>query len=140
MSQENVEVVRKLFEVYNERSFVENQDLIDPAMVWDMSRAGLPDATAYTGPSGFLQFVEAWEEGITQERMEAEEIVDSGEWVVVMVSHHGQGKASGIEVGQHFAMVWTVRGGRATRMELYPTREEALEAVGLSEQDAHADS
>ena len=140
MSRENVEIVRKLFEVYNERSFVENQDLIDPAMVWDMSRVELPDATAYIGPSGFLQFIQAWEEGITLERMEAEEVVDAGERVVVMVSHHGQDKASGIEVGQHFAMVWTVRGGRATRMELYRTREEALEAVGLSEQDARADS
>jgi ketosteroid isomerase-like protein len=140
MSQENVELVRKLFDVYNERSFVENEDLIDPDMVWDMSRVELPDATSYTGPSGFLDFIKIWEEGFALEHMKAQEIVDAGDRVVVMVDHHGQGKISGIEVGQRFAMVWTVRRGRAVRMELYRTRGEALEAAGLSEQDAHADS
>jgi ketosteroid isomerase-like protein len=133
MSQENVELVQKLFEVYNERSFTENEDLIDPDMVWDMSRLELPDASSYTGPSEFLDFVEAWEEGITLEHMEPEEIVDAGDRVLVMVHHRGQGKASGIEVDQHFAMVWTVRGGRAARMDMYRTREQALEAAGLSE-------
>jgi ketosteroid isomerase-like protein len=133
MSQENVELIRKLFHVYNQRSFVENEDLIDPDMVWDMSRVELPDATSYTGPSEFLDFMKIWEEGFASEHMEAKEIVDAGDQVVVMVDHHGRGKLSGIEVGQRFAMVWTVRRGRAVRMELYRTREEALVAVGLSE-------
>jgi hypothetical protein len=30
-------------------------------------------------------------------------------------------------------MVWTLRNGRAIRMEVFPTRHEALEAVGLLE-------
>ena len=50
-----------------------------------------------------------------------------------MIHHSGRGKLSQIEIDQHFAMVWTLRGGRAVRMDLYPTRDEALEALGLSE-------
>jgi ketosteroid isomerase-like protein len=139
MSHENVRLVRKLFDVYNERSFVENENLIDPNIVWDMSRMELPDATSYTGPSEFRDFVKAWEEGFASEYMEAEEIVDAGDRVIAMVHHRGRGKISGVEVDQHFVMVWTLRGGSAVRMEMYRTREEALEAVGLS-QDADADS
>jgi hypothetical protein len=39
-----------------------------------------------------------------------------------------------------WAMITTVRDGKVIRMENYDDRREALEAVGLSEQDAHADS
>ena len=133
MSQENVELVRKLFEVYNERSFEENADLIDPEMDWDMSRVELPDGTSYTGPEEFRHFIEAWEEGFASESMEAQEIIDAGDSIIVVVHHRGRGRSSGIEVEQHFAMVWTLRDGRAVRMALYPTREQALAALELSE-------
>jgi ketosteroid isomerase-like protein len=140
MSQENVELVERLLEVYNERSFAENVDLIDPGIVWDMSRVEMPDAVSYSGPSEFRTFIEGWEEGFASEYLEAKEIFDAGDRVVVVIHHHGRGRTSGIEVDQHYAMVWTLRGGRAVRMEMYPTREEALEVVGLFEQDAHAES
>ena len=133
MSQENVELVRKLFEVYNERSVGENAYLIDPEMDWDMSRVELPDGTSYTGPEEFRHFIEAWEEGFASESMEAQEMIDAGNRVVVVVHHRGRGRSSGIEVEQHFAMVWTLRDGRAVRMALYPTREQALAALELSE-------
>ena len=80
-----------------------------------------------------LQDVENAAEGFASDRVEAEEIVDAGDRVVVMVHHSGRGRTSGIEVDQRYAMVWTVRDGRVMRMDLYPTRAEALEAVGLAE-------
>jgi ketosteroid isomerase-like protein len=133
MSQENVKLVRRLLEVYNERSFGENTELIDPEMIWDFSRAELPDGSSYTGHSEFLSFIEAWEEGFDSEHMEAREILDAGDRVVVTVNHRGRGMTSGIEIDQTVAMVWTLRDGRAVRMALFPTREEALEAAGLTE-------
>ena len=133
MSRQNVELVERLNDVYNERRFAENPDLIDPAMVWDMSRMQIPDSTAYTGPLGFREFVDTWTESFASERIDADEILDAGEHVLVMVHHSGRGKISGIEVDQRFAMVWTLRDGRAVRMEMYPTREEALEAMSLGE-------
>jgi ketosteroid isomerase-like protein len=138
MSQENVEIVRRLFQVYNERSFGKNAGLVDSEMIWDFSRAELPDGSSYTGRAEFLSFIEAWEEGFETEQMEAHEILDAGDHVVVTVEHRGRGMRSGIEIDQTFAMVWTIRDGRAVRMALFPTRTEALEAVGLSEQDSSA--
>jgi ketosteroid isomerase-like protein len=140
MSQENVKLAEKLLDVYNERSFVENVDLIDPDIVWDMSRVNLPDAVSPSGPSAFLSFMQSWGEGFESEQVEAEEIIDAGDRVVIVIQHHARSSMSHIEFAQHFAMIWTFRDGRAVRLELYPTRAEALQAVGQSEQDAHADS
>jgi hypothetical protein len=39
-----------------------------------------------------------------------------------------------------FAHVVDLREGRATTLKMYTDQKDALEAVGLSEQDAHADS
>ena len=132
MSQENVEVVRKLFEIYNERSFAEHVELIDPEMVWDFSRVELPDGMP-RGRAEFPRFIEAWDEGFESEQMEPRELIDCGDRIVATVHHSGRGKASGIEVEQTFAMVWTLGDGRAVRMDMYPSRAEALQAVGLSE-------
>ena len=130
MSQENVELVQKLLDVYNERSFEENFDLIDPDIVWDMSRVELPDGTTFTGRTELRGFVEAWEEGFESEHVVAEEIIDRGSQVVVMVRHRGRGRISGAEIDQTFATVWTLRDGRAVSMVMYGTLAEALEAVG----------
>jgi ketosteroid isomerase-like protein len=132
MSQPNVELVRRLFEVYNERSFEENADLIDPEIVWDTSRVELPDGTSYAGRPRLREFVETWQEGFATEHVEARELVDAGDRVVAMVHHRGRGELSGIEISQTFAMVWTLRDGRAVRMDMHGTREEALAAVGLA--------
>jgi ketosteroid isomerase-like protein len=138
MSRENVELVRKLFDVYNERSFDENAELIDPEIVWDLSRIELPDGASYTGRSGLRSFVDAWEEGFESDHVAAREIVDGGDRVVVLVHHRGRGKISGIEIDQTYAMVWTLRDGRAVRMDMYPTWDEGLEAAGLTGQDAQS--
>jgi ketosteroid isomerase-like protein len=134
VSQENVELVRKMFEVYNERSFEEHLDLLDPEIVWDVSRVEFPDAASYSGRGELLGFTKDWGGEFEYERVEAEEVIDAGDRVVTMVHQRGRGKASGIEIAQRYAMVWTLRDGRAARVDLYPTLEEAREAAGLPAQ------
>src|SRR6476619_5751053 len=104
MSEENVEIVRRLNDVFNERSFVENVHLIDPDMVWDMSRVELPDATAFTGRLGLVEFLDAWTESFASEHIDAEDIVDGGDQVLVMIHHSGRGMTIGIDIDQRFAM------------------------------------
>ncbi len=65
---------------------------------------------------------------------------DAGDKVVAIVRQRGKSKAGGLPVEMAFAQVWTMRDGKTSRMEAYANPAEALEAVGLSEQDAHADS
>jgi hypothetical protein len=51
-----------------------------------------------------------------------------------------RGKGSGVVIEAHGASVWSVCDGKVTRAKLFQSKAEALEAVGLSEQDVHADS
>jgi ketosteroid isomerase-like protein len=134
VSTENVQLVRRLLEVYNERSFDENLDLMDPEFVWDVSRVPLPDADTHRGREEFERFHDTWLEGFEVDHVEAEEIVDAGDHVVVMIHHRGRGKTTKIEVEQRYAMVWTLRDGRAVSAVMYETLEDALEAVGAREQ------
>jgi ketosteroid isomerase-like protein len=81
-------------------------------------------------------FLEVWDDL----RMEPERIFDKGNQIVVFVRVCGRGKGSGVEVETRFAHLATVRAGKVVRLVVYPDRIKALEAAGLSEQDAHANS
>jgi ketosteroid isomerase-like protein len=130
MSEENVELLRKVLDVYNEKSFAENLHLIDPEVVWNMSHMEMPERPVYRGILGLREFAETWAESWEFDHVEIEKHVDAGDRIVVWIHHTGRGKGSGIDIEQHFAQVWTLRDGRALRMEMYPTFEEALEAGG----------
>jgi ketosteroid isomerase-like protein len=65
--------------------------------------------------------------------MEAEDYLDAGERVLVILTQRGRSKGTGIPVEMRFAQVWTLRDGLGIRMEMYASVEEALESVGLRE-------
>jgi hypothetical protein len=51
-----------------------------------------------------------------------------------------RGKGSGLKTEINYAVAYTFRRGKVLTVKEYNTCAEALEAAGLSEQDAHADS
>jgi ketosteroid isomerase-like protein len=63
-----------------------------------------------------------------------------GDRVLVLARHGGTGRGSGVRVDAPVAHVFTLRDGKVIEWRAYLDRAEALEAVGLSEQDAHTDS
>ena len=132
MSQENVEIVRVGYE-----HWMATGELRGHAdLVWDVSNLGWPEQQIYPGVEGAKQFNVEWAAAWDDLEFEVEEYIDAGERVVVILSQRGRSKATGIPVDMRFAQVWTLRDGRAIRMQMYANPEEALEAVGLSEQDA----
>jgi ketosteroid isomerase-like protein len=52
--------------------------------------------------------------------------------VVMLVHARARGRASGMEVDNDIAWVWTFRGRQAVRLVVYEEAEHALEAVGLT--------
>jgi ketosteroid isomerase-like protein len=66
-------------------------------------------------------------------RTEVERTIDLGERVMVFVCDFARREGSEPEVPFKAAAVWTVRDGKIARVEFYPDRTEALEAVGLTE-------
>jgi ketosteroid isomerase-like protein len=63
-----------------------------------------------------------------------------GDRVVARADWGGRGRASGIDLRSSLTSISTVRDGRIVKIEWFFDHAQALEAVGLSEQDAHADS
>jgi hypothetical protein len=64
--------------------------------------------------------------------------IDSADHVAVRWIWRGAGR--GPEANLELTGVYTVRRGRVFYQEYFWDHADALEAVGLSEQDAHADS
>jgi ketosteroid isomerase-like protein len=127
MSLENVEIIRSGY-----RHFLATGEVRAHAdLIWDVSRLGWPDQQIYTGPGGADQFNAEWADAWDDWELEPEEYLDAGEHVVVILTQRGRSKETGIPVDMRFAQVWTLRDGRAMRMELYASVEEALEAAGL---------
>ena len=90
-----------------------------------------------TWPNYFARMDEAWEDW----QVEDFRPIDAGDDRVVAIYRlTGTGKGSGVRVKQTAGMVYWLRDGKIWRLKSYLDQVEALEAVGLSEQDAHADS
>jgi ketosteroid isomerase-like protein len=68
------------------------------------------------------------------------EVIDLGERIVLLAHVPMRAQASGVSLTEAFAYIATVKDGRVIHLQEYFDHAEALEAAGLSEQDAHADS
>ncbi|MEA2152864.1 MAG: hypothetical protein QOI18_1097 [Solirubrobacteraceae bacterium] len=66
-------------------------------------------------------------------RIETNEAIDCGEQVVVLNHDCARREGSTQEVRATQGAVWTIRGGKLTRLDAYGTRADALKAVGLTE-------
>jgi uncharacterized protein len=137
MSQENVEIVRRGYELYAAGNLDAVMELIsDAAELPDAGGLGLADSAAGTrrGPDGFFQGSQEAVEAFQDYRVEPQQFIDAGDAVVVPVRISGRGRASGAMLEVHLIHVWVLRNGRAIRNEIYRTTAEALEAVGLSDE------
>jgi ketosteroid isomerase-like protein len=114
----------------------------DPEIEWDTRGGPVQDiAGVYRGIAGASQWCREWFEAWEALHFEYE-VVEAGERVVVTLPDlRLRGRSSGIEVamGKH-AWVIRFRDGLIVHHKLYPSHSEALGTVGMSEQDAYADS
>ena len=134
MSQENVEIVREAFEAFLAGDREKTAKLVDPEVEFHGTVGGLEEGRIAHGQSQIDQMfeaedLEAWEE----RRLEAEEFIDAGDNVVVLLHEYRRGRGSGVELETKTAAVAAVSGGRVVRIQGYMDRDAALEAVGLRE-------
>ena len=135
MAQEDVEVVRAIFDAAARRDVAGVLALYAPDVVLDVSR--IPHATLigggiYEGHDGLRAWFRAWYEPWEDLDELCDELFDAGEQVVSFVTQRGRGLQSGADVEiRNIAGVWTVEGGKVTRVVWFATRDEALEAAGV---------
>jgi ketosteroid isomerase-like protein len=139
MSQENVERIRAAFAGTTAGDFSYLPGLIDESCEFRLPR-DFPGTQGTQGPEGFLSVVREFEDAFEETRYEPTEFVDRGDRLFVAVRTVGQARHTGIVLDVVLYWVYTFRDGKVVEMENFRDRAKALEAVGLSEQDAHADS
>ena len=136
MSQENVEVVRRVIAAERRRDTATIFALYDVDIEWDVSRVGGPVAghpEMLRGHDGVRSWLRTWYEGFGNVSYEVEELIDAGEHVLLVVNQHGWGRASGADVSLRLYGAWTVRNRKVVRVAWFLDRIEALRAVGLEE-------
>jgi ketosteroid isomerase-like protein len=133
MSQQNVEVLRRLFELFSEREVDLNAilELVGPDIVWEV-RSDFPDAGVYRGHEGVRRLHAAFEEVVDETWYRPLEYIPAGDQVVVPLRWGGLGLGSRAAfAAREETWVITVRDGRIRQVREYATRSEALEAAGL---------
>jgi ketosteroid isomerase-like protein len=136
MSQENVEIVRGIYDALARRDANAAFEAYAEDIVWDMSRthvAAFRQKHVYEGHEGVR---EIWREGLEifgEVDMQVEELVEAGEQVLAFVREREVGRVSGAPVEWTHVALWTLTGGKVIRLQVFDDRREALEAVGLTE-------
>ena len=154
MSQENVEKVREFLAMWDgetlrpesrpfQRIFSSEVAvaLYAPDAVYE--DAILPDHVGepYRGLDSFIRAAGGWIEPSEWVRVDLDQIIDADERVVSLHRVHSKMRHTGIEFDSvPLAYIFTFQDGRVTHHRALDDHTEALEAVGVSEQDAHADS
>jgi ketosteroid isomerase-like protein len=133
MSQENVEIIRKMFEAYASGDFEASLADFDPEVEFDVSIR--PEGGLYRGPEGVAEAMRSWTGTWDDFRIEIEEIIDAGgDRVLAVDRQSGRGKGSGAPLDQQTFSVFTIRAGKIVRVVWLQTREQAFrEAAGQSE-------
>ena len=144
MSQENVETITRLYDEFLGRpEGVSDPALLqffDPAVEVRQSASIIGTEGTFHGYDGLARSARELFESFRDIHLVPIRFIDGGDHVVATVDTRAYGKHSGVEVHERVAHVWTLRGGRIVAWHVYMDPTQALEAVGLSEQDAHADS
>ena len=132
MSQENVEIVKAAIDAANREDWDALFQDLTPGFELDMSRAMGPARGLY-GLDQLRRFLVDFAESWESIRVEPHEFIEAGDLVVVPWTMHARGR-DGIEVAaRRPAFVWTIHDGAIERVSMYQERQDALEAVGLSE-------
>jgi ketosteroid isomerase-like protein len=133
MSRENVAVVEDAYRAFADQGLDRFLDHWS-ADLDHRSIEGAPDDRGpIHGRDAMRAYVEDWIETFDLFRIEPVELIDAdGDVVVAVLRYGGRARLSGVETDETFGVVLEVRDGRIARGREYATREEALEAAGLS--------
>ena len=138
MSQENVEIVQAGFEAWNKGDMDAARELLAPDVIMRFPE-GWPEPGPFIGREAverqWDQQRETWDADVF---VLVSDFADVGDRVAVRFIWRGEGH--GPRADLEMTGIYTLRKGRIFGIEHFWEHAEALETMGLSEQDAHADS
>jgi ketosteroid isomerase-like protein len=130
MAAEGASDLEKLQALYEEwaRGDFSHLDIWDESA--EMDTFGLVEPMKASGREDVARtlagWLSAWERPLV---IEADELIQRGARILVMVHWKGRGRGSGAELDAEGAHLWTFREGRAVRFDVYRDRDEARAAL-----------
>jgi ketosteroid isomerase-like protein len=133
VSQQNVEIVRRMLKAFNERDVPTLESIFSEDVVMRLI-GGFADlmGTEFRGQDAVLTWMRDWVETIGG-RAEIETIRDVDDRVLVIATVVTAGTLSGTPAALRYGQVYSFRDGRISALDAYYTPGDALKAVGMSE-------
>jgi ketosteroid isomerase-like protein len=138
MSQEKADLVRSLMQAWKEGDFRAAERLFDEWIVFDPRgmEAGFGEfSRVYVGPEEVRQCWREWLAAWREIWADPVWIYQVGDRVVTWVHQRQVGKDSGLPIEVEYAWDYLFRGEKIVRIGFFRHEDEALEAVGLREED-----
>ena len=134
MSQETVEVVRRMLQAFADGGLDALAEFWDPDINWRAAEGAIDDVGEMHGRVAVRGYIKDWIDTFDDFSVVVEELRDVGDDRVLAIQRlKGRAKLSGTETDLRYAVVTTVRDGRVVRGREYFSVDDALEAVGVSE-------
>jgi ketosteroid isomerase-like protein len=124
MSQENVQVVRRIWELYAQGTpaavaATYDEGLLAPDSTFTPAEE-VPGKETYVGREGFMKFLRGWDAEFGEWSLQVEEIIDAGDnRVVVLLREFVQGRRSGVPVEAELGSVYRFKGGQVIERRDY---------------------
>ena len=132
MSRENVDLVKQGFQALAEQGV----DGLLPFIHADFEVTTPPGLAAepdtYRGPEGIRRYFDSFYEAMDRVEFEAHEFIEVAEAVVVPMTLRARGRTTGIETEQRVVQIWELEDGKAIRVRVFATLDEAMAAAGPS--------
>jgi uncharacterized protein len=130
VSQENVDVIQRIYAVWAKEGSPIPSGLLDPEVEW----VNPPDAIergTHRGIEAFAGAADAVSDTFEGVGVDIDEMLDAGDEVVVLATLHGRGRGSGADVERRQGYVWTLRDGKVVRFQWFNHPDDALTAAGI---------
>jgi len=133
MSQENVDISRRFWKVFNDRDWDAWWSLLDESVEWH-ARDDEPDADIYHGQENVRRLVDMWTEMFPDLRLEFAGVsIDLGDQVITPTHLVGKARTTQIEVREPYSWLFKISERKIVLVREFHNNTEALKAAGLSE-------
>lgn len=127
MSEENVELIRRIYEAWDREESA--RDFIAADVEYVNPSYAVEPGTRH-GRKSFSVVRDTYEDFSVR----VERLIDAGgDDVVVLGRYTASGRGSGVPLEGEHGYIWTVRDGQAVRFRWFQSHREALDAAGLPE-------
>src|SRR4051795_11585414 len=132
MSQENVEIVRRAYDLVSRGDIAGLGEITSPQFELH-ENVLVPDAAVYHGLEGLKKWLDASAEAFSNFRFEPERFIERGDWIFAPVHSYGRGKGSGAPFDARYVTALRVELGKVVFAASYEDLSEALKAAGLED-------